>query len=381
MHLRLLAAIPIFPLLVGMAVAQPGAAVPLPTPPITGPLQAAPPIVLDAGPLGRLDLNGVVTGLGLAQSNAMAGDNAAHAALSNGQFFLQKPDGWWQIYVQAGAYNLLTLGSSFISTQHTVSELYGPVPVAYLKLGAKNTSIQMGALPSLMGAEWTFDFQNMNIERGLLWGQENSVNRGLQVNQTWKKLSASLSWNDGYYSDRYSWLSGALNFSAGPHTLSLEGMGNLSQTAFRSAATPVQNNSTMYALVYTYTKGHWIVQPYYQYSSVPTNPKAGVARGASTGSGAILMSYTFRHGLSFAGRGEYLATTGSVSAGAVNLLYGPGSAAWSLTVTPTWQRQRFFARGDVSLVRGLSITPGNAFGPAGAGANQFRGVAELGFLF
>ena len=34
-----------------------------------------------------------------------------------------------------------------------------------------------------MGAEYTFTFQNMNIERGLLWNQETAVNRGIQVNQ------------------------------------------------------------------------------------------------------------------------------------------------------------------------------------------------------
>ena len=38
---------------------------PLTTPAITGPLQAAPPIVFDAGPLGKLYLDGIVGGMGL----------------------------------------------------------------------------------------------------------------------------------------------------------------------------------------------------------------------------------------------------------------------------------------------------------------------------
>ena len=50
-----------------------------------------------------------------------------------------------------------------------------------------------------MGAESTFTFQNMNIERGLLWNQENAVNRGVQVNHTLGKLTASLAWTDGYH--------------------------------------------------------------------------------------------------------------------------------------------------------------------------------------
>src|SRR6266446_2453410 len=43
-------------------------------------------------------------------------------------------------------------------------------------------SIQAGKLSSLSGVEANFTFQNMNIERGLLWGQTANVSRGLQVN-------------------------------------------------------------------------------------------------------------------------------------------------------------------------------------------------------
>lgn len=355
---------------------------PLTTPPITGPLQAAPPINFEAGPLGKLAVNGIVSGMGVFQSNHAAGDETAQGALSNGQIFLQKPDGWWQFYVQAGAYNILVVGTPFLSTEKTLTDLWGPVPVAYLKLApGKTTSILAGALPSLMGAEYTFDFQNMNVERGLLWNQENSINRGVQLNQVLGKLTASFSWNDGYYSNRYSWLSGSLTYTNGPHSLAFAGMGNLSRTGFQTLATPVQNNSVMYALIYTWTKGNWILQPAWQYSHVPTDASIGIAQGASTQSGAVLLSRTLKHGFSLAGRGEYLATTGSTAGQSVNLLYGPGSAAWSITATPTWQRQRFFLRGDVSYVRATSFTPGSAFGADGADPDQARGVVELGFFF
>jgi hypothetical protein len=345
-------------------------------------LQAAPPIIIDAGPLGKLDLDGIVSSIGLWQGNRVPGDSPTEAALSNGQIFIQKTTGWWQFYVQVGAYNVLTLGTRFFSTQKTMSGLYGPVPIAYAKLiPAKHTSILVGSLPTLMGAEYTFDFENMNIERGLLWNQENAINRGVQVNQSLGKFTASLSWNDGYYSNRYSWLSGSFSYTNGPQSISLAGMGNLGQTAFRTMATPVQNNGLMYAVIYTYTKGHWVIQPYYQYSDVPTNPGIGVTRGASTQGGAILVSHAFGHGFSLAGRGEYIATTGSAAEQAVNLLFGPGSAGWSLTLTPTIQYQRFFARGDLSFVRARGFAPGDAFGPAGMNPNQPRGVIEIGFLF
>ena len=162
------------------------------------------------------------------------------------------------------------------------------MPVAFLKLApAKNTSILIGALPTVMGAEYTFTFENMNVSRGLLWNQENAINRGIQVNQTLGKFTASLSWNDGFYSNRYSWLSGSLTYANGPHSVAFSAMGNLGQTAFQTLATPVQNNSSMYAVIYTYTKGSWIVQPYFQYSDVPTNRRIGIAKGASTRGGAL----------------------------------------------------------------------------------------------
>jgi hypothetical protein len=355
---------------------------PLPTPSITGPLQAAAPIVIDGGPLGKLDLNGVVSGIGLWQGNHVPGDDVGQAALSNGQLFIQKTTGWWQFYVQAGAYDILALGTPFLPTDKALTNLYGPVPVAFLKVvPGKNTSIQIGALPTLMGAEYTFDFENMNIERGLLWNQENAVTRGIQLNQTMGKFTASISWNDGYYSNRYSWLSGSLTYTKGPHSLSLIAMGNLGQTARQTFATPVQNNGSMYALIYTYTKGKWIIQPYYQYGSVPTNPQVGVAHGASTNGGAVLVSRTFKRGFSLAGRGEYIASTGSTAQNSVNLLYGPGSGAWSLTATPTYQYGRFFTRADLSFVRATSVTPGDAFGIHGTNSNQPRGVIEVGFIF
>ena len=76
-----------------------------------------------------------------------------------------------------------------------------------------------------MGAEYTFSFQNMNIERGLLWNQENAITRGVQINQTMGKFTASFSWNDGYYSNRYSGLSGLLSYTNGPHSIAFVGAG------------------------------------------------------------------------------------------------------------------------------------------------------------
>jgi hypothetical protein len=362
--------------------AAPAAPAPLSTPSITGPLSNLPPAIFDAGPFGKIAVNGFLSGMGVAQSNHIPGDKSTQEALSNGQIFIQKTDGWFQFYLQAGAYNIPALGVPFLATDKTISDLYGPVPVAFVKLQAgKNTSFMIGSLPTLIGAEYTFTFENVNVNRGLLWNQENAVNRGIQVNQTMGKVTASLSWNDGFYSNRYSWLTGSLTYTNGPHALSFVGGGNLGQTQFQNYSTPVQNNGSIYNVIYTYTKGAWILQPYWQYTNVPTNAKIGVVKGASTNGGAILASHAFKHGFSLAGRWEYIASSGNAAQDAVNLMFGPGSAGTSITGTPTFQYGGFFVRSDVAWVHASSSTPGSVFGPLGMKDSQFRAAAEVGFVF
>ncbi len=355
---------------------------PLSTPAITGPLAELPPAIFEAGPFGKVAVNGFLTGMGLVQNNHVPGDKSSQVGMSNGQIVLQKTDGVFQFYLQAGAYDMPSLGTPFLATEKTISNFYGPVPVGFLKLQAgKNTSFEIGALPTLIGAEYTFTFENMNISRGLLWNQENAVTRGIQVNQTMGKFTASLSWNDGFYSNRYTWMSGSLAYTNGPHTLAFVGGGNLGQTAFQTAATPVQNNGSIYNVIYTYSKGSWILQPYFQYSDIPTNAKIGITKGASTTGGAILVSHAFKHGFSLPVRWEYITSSGSAAENSLNLMYGPGSNATSITATPTYQHGGFFFRADLAYVHAGNYTPGVVFGPAGLDNNQTRAVAEVGFIF
>ncbi len=360
------------------------AAAPLGTPSMTGPLNAAAPNMFDAGPFGKLAVNGILSGFGVWQNNPVSTDSGGTADISNGQSFLQKPTGVVEFYLQAGAYNLPSLGTPILTTKDTVSDLYGPLPVAYIKLAPKGPfSFQAGKLPTLIGAEYTFTFENANIERGLLWNQENVITRGVQVNYTKKKLAASLVWGDGFYSNRWNWLTGALTYTFNAeNALEFVGGGNLGQTEYSTFATPAtQNNSAIYDIIYTHTAKNWMVQPYFQYTHVPVYYGIGVGRATSSQSEAIIGDYTLPHHLFVAGRLEYISTTGNVNDGSANLLYGPGSNAMSVTITPTYQNKAFFTRGDVSFVHAGSSTAGDAFGGHGTDTSQVRGMLEAGFLF
>jgi len=150
---------------------KPAAPTAMTTPVMPGPLTANPnPMSFDAGPLGPVYLTGAVSGLGLWQNNISPGDQHSLASLSNGQFFFQKIDGLFQYYVQVGAYTIPALGTPYFNTQKATGDFYGPLPMAWAKVAPTDTfSIQGGKLPTLIGAENTFTYQNMNIERGLIW--------------------------------------------------------------------------------------------------------------------------------------------------------------------------------------------------------------------
>ena len=360
--------------------ATPNPPAPLPNPSMSGPLQTAVPHEVEGG---KLAVTGILSGIGWTEGNHITGDDATHYDVSNAQLFVQKTSGWWQFYLQGGAYNLPAIGVPFLSTSDTVKNIYGPFPQGYLKLVKGNFNVEVGALPTLIGAEYTFSFQNMNVERGLLWNQENAVNRGIQLNWTHKKLTTSFSWNDGFYSNRYTWFIGSLTYAFNSaNTLSFVAGGNAGAYAKSTLATPLYlNNSEMYNLIYTYSHGAWVIQPYFQYTNVPTNTNIGITQGAGTKGGAVLATYNFKRGFSLAVRPEYIKSTGSVSSGTINLLYGPGSGAFGFTVTPTYRKDAFFLRGDLAIVHATDMTAGLGFGTAGQSANQPRGVLEAGFMF
>ena len=355
-------------------------------PSMTGPLAGnAAPYTFDTGSaLGKVYVTGAATAIALSQDHAASNDRDTLADISNAQLFVQNADGPVQFFLQGGAYSMPSLGTAYLRTGKTPEKTFGFVPQGYLKLVPNSSlSLQAGKLPTLFGAEYTFTFENMNIERGLLWNQEPAVSRGVQANYTTGPLALSLSLNDGYYSERYNWLSGSAAYTIDSNnTLSVLAGGNLRETTRTSFATPLaQNNGSIYNVIYTHTSGPWTLTPYLQYTHVPANATLGIAHAGSTYGAAVLAKYAFDSNLSLAGRAEYINSTGSVSNGAPNLMYGPGSNAWSFTITPTYQYKQYFGRVDASYVHATGTQAGSAFGPAGTDTSQGRLMLETGILF
>ena len=80
-----------------------------------------------------------------------------------------------------------------------------------------------------------------------------------------------------------------------------------------------------------------MIGPYLQYTVVPH--VRGWTKSGSTMGAALLLKYSFNSEICLTGRAEFIS-----SSGRAKLIYGPGSNAWSLTLTPTYQKDIFFIR-------------------------------------
>jgi hypothetical protein len=360
----------------------------LPTfPALSGPLTAnAKPFSFEAGPVGNVFVTGVVSGIVQAQSNPVAGIASSQTDISNAQVFINKTDGPIQFAGQFGSYSLPALGVPYLKAEKIPQATYGVFSQGYIKLVPSDTfNVMVGKLPTMIGAEYTYSFENMNVQRGLLWNQENAVSRGIQANYTQGSVALSAALTDGFYSNKYNWawLSATYTMDTS-NTFALIGGGNVSRdTKVSTFATPVlQNNSQIYNLIYTHTAGAWTIQPYLQYTNVPELKFNGTKSGSTTGA-ALLASYKVNDNISLPFRLEYLGSSGNkTNPAAPNLLgYGAGSKAWSLTVTPTYQYKIFFVRGELSYVGLNNGTVGSQFGKNGDKTTQVTGLIETGIMF
>ncbi|XTI71787.1 outer membrane beta-barrel protein [Acidithiobacillus sp. AC3] len=253
------------------------------------PLSLPAPLHFDAGPLGALNAQGVASAYGMWQDNAFSGsgtpaNKTASADISNGLVMISKTDGMFQFAAQAGAYNVITLGAPFVSSGTFTQNTFGALPTAYVEFApTDHLNIQVGKLFTLIGAEYTFSYQNWNINRGLLWGQENAVNKGVQVNYSAGPVTAAVSWNDGFYSNRFNWMTGMLTWAVdSKNSVFVQAGGNLGHTDYVHASlatAPLQNNETIAVAGYSYVGNSLSVTPYVQYTTVPASAIQALGAG------------------------------------------------------------------------------------------------------
>lgn len=342
---------------------------------------------------GDWQFNAALTGLGASQSNAAADTPRNYGDISNAQVVITKPTGMLQLFAIAGYYSIPDLTTSYLRAATQTRTTWGALPVAYASIVPhENWSLNVGKLFALGGAEGTLSYENINIQRGLLWGQTNSISQGAQVNYQDDTWSSSLSWTDGADSGKYNWVGVSAGYKLSPQTtITAVWNGSLSGNAADSARTPLlQNNSQITNLLFSYKGDHWGLTPYLQYSVVPPNPTIGIYGTSSSQGAGLLATYRItplvdgqlpKKNISLPFRLEFMNTSGNSGTSANNLLYGPNSGAYSLTLTPTIQNGPLFARLEGSYVRALNYLDGSAFGPTGNTPTQARIMFEAGILY
>jgi Putative beta-barrel porin-2, OmpL-like. bbp2 len=362
------------------------------------------PLSFEAGPLGKVYVSGALSGIVLTQNHRAGTDlwgatkeQTSYGDLSNAQVILQKVDGLFQFYVQGGGYSAPTVGTTYTKSTKITSDSFGYIPVAFGKLAlTENFSIQAGKLPTLIGTEYAFTFQNTNIERGLIWGQENVISRGVQANATFGPLAISGALTDGFYTQDYKYLTALATYTINDsNTVSIAAGGNPSGTKLRDIDNKLpiaQNsvalaNSQQYNLYYKNVTGAWTFQPILQYTKVNSEASLDYAyngstklTGGHTFGGSLIVNYDFNENYSLAARGEYIKETGHDNL----LAYGANAPkAWTFTLTPTYKQKSFFARADLSYVKinGGDSVNGLMFGTTGKEDTQARAIGEVGFLF
>ncbi|WP_308389084.1 outer membrane beta-barrel protein [Acidithiobacillus sp. AMEEHan] len=297
-------------------------------------------------------MQGVAGAMGFWQDNprdvaGTFGAKYAGATITNGSVIVQKSSGLLQFYAQAGVYSFPAVAASLTGANPTSTiNDFGALPIAYVKIApSSDFSMEIGKLPTLIGAESGFTYQNINIERGLLWDMEPIISRGIQFNASAGPLSASLSWNDGCYSNRCNVLSGLLTYtinSANTLAFYADGpLGKVRESAPNIAAYSAYGTaSQIYGLMYTYSSGPWTIEPYFHYMITSKSTRLGINKSFDNYGGSLLVNYAVDSDISLAGRVEYLAVGGVPGEGLESIASSltdlpDDSHAWSLTVIPT----------------------------------------------
>ena len=342
---------------------------------------------------GSWQFNAALTGLGAIQSNAATGDPRNYGDISNAQAIVAKPTGLVQAFAVVGYYAIPDLSTSYLRAASQTKRTWGALPVAYASIVPDNNwSLSVGKLFALGGAEGTFSYENTNIQRGLLWGQTNSISQGVQLNYQNDDWATTLAWTDGADSGKFNWLAVSATYKASTKTaITAVWNGALSGNSTDNLKTPLlQNNSQITNLLFAYKGDRFGLTPYLQYTVIPAKPAIGIYGISSTQGIGLLTTYRFtslidgqlpKKNLTLPIRFEYLNTQGNSGTTPNNLLYGPNSSAWSATLTPTLQNGSFFARLEGSYVRALRYIEGNAFGYQGAATGQARLMLEAGILY
>ena len=366
-----------------------------PTPAATATPAPSPTPASKSLTLGPLTIDGVFSAFSMFSSHVNASgaldtptgaDLSNRTDISNAFLIVNKSAGTFRYGFAAGAYNIPVVGFALNKTiqNGANTSLYGALPSVYAEYAPTNYfNLQAGKLATLAGQESTYTYLNINIQRGVIWNIETAVSRGLRGTLTGSKFNGALEINDGYYSGNRLGVEGQIT-NTPSSSATYEVVFVIPNSSAPANATASIANKRLFNPLVTYTIGKWQFQPYLLWIESPASTALGYTSAEHAFGTAFMGTYSLSSTWSLPFRVEYgkNGSTSSDTSPNANLLgYGPGSSAWTYTLTPTYRKGVFFARAEAADVNVANITPGTAFGTGGTQSNQFRTGLEAGLQF
>ncbi len=335
-----------------------------------GSVALAQALELKLEPIGTVNVSGALTVYTIHSNNIAVGDNrktrydAGSAIIS-----LSKPAEPFGFTLIGGAYALPVVGVGLSKTSQD-TDLFSPIPVAYVEYSPmKGLSIQAGKLPTIIGYESAFTYQNDYIQRGLVWNMQPLINNGVRLTYSTDFLFVKLGVNDGFYTLSTTDPKPALEASLGLTPMK-DGSVALNVIVPHKDSRP---NNRELNLVASYTLDKLSLGADLLYVEAPRSNTAGVPQKAKASGVALHLSYDLKP-FKLSGRVEYVKDNSDT--GGIDLVgLGDGNKGLTFTATPAYTYGPLFLRGELSYVK--ADQPFTVNGKR----DQIRIGAEVGFMF
>jgi hypothetical protein len=345
------------------------------------------PVPIDGGPLGPMEINVGVDGLGYVTSNTPQGIKSDGAQLDTALVNASTTTGILRGDVEVGEYSGLILGYP-AGTATPGGQNYTPFsPLfdGYISIVPNDhIEVSAGQFGTPEGFESGQDWNNYSIFHTMIAYVEPGQSRGVNTNFSYGPVHGVVQFDDGYYSRLFNYLQWLVTYTVCPSlSVTLNGGSHLSVSGphLSGIGNLLYNNSSLYGGWVTYMAGNFTVTPevQYVYTSKLNNyaPEENISKTAANFTSAVFADYGFGTSpYSLGGFVEYASETSARADGGTGDFfgYGPGTTLWGAALTPTWQYKTLFARTD------LAFSHVNATDGAGVKA-QFAGVLEVGLLY
>ena len=237
---------------------------------------------------------------------------------------------------------------------------------AYVEGKLGFVTLTAGRFATNIGGEAPFTWQNVNIQRGLVWGGEPVWFDGIMVSVQYGKFQGYIGVNDRDTDD------GKMALEAGVGT----SYANV-DVGFNVLIPDKKDETNTKVYNLTVNINYLDYLPLTLYVDYLNTPQTG--DNADSVGVALLGEFKVNNQLSIGGRIEYVNNDGDGD----NYGIGEGNNAWTFTVTPKYQLNRYlYVKGEISYVTlGHKHYQKKGDKPNDLSDNELRLGAEIAFVF